>query len=77
MVYLEEGQHLALTNLALKSGKSLSALFREAVQSFIEAKRGTSKQKSLKTLSALGSGSKANKDALNHDDILYGSRAPQ
>lgn len=72
-VLLEERQYRALMSLARRTGKGLSALVRDAVDGLLGAGKKTGS--GVTDIAGIGRG-KGGFSGADHDEVLYGKKAP-
>lgn len=76
MIYIQEADIEALQKRAQVSGASLSELIREAIRFYLEkvVRRPSWDSDPAWSLEGMASAKERNKDARDHDRILYGMR---
>lgn len=76
MIYIDDVDHRLLQKKAKLTGHKMSALIREAIQYYLDkvVKRTPWESDPLWSLSGIGKADQPNKDSIEHDKILYGSK---
>lgn len=71
MIYLEEVQFERLKELSRKTGESLAAIIRKALDGYLAQARASKKSDPIFKIVGIGKSPKRNRDSIDHDKLLY------